>query len=130
MRPFTLPQASESPAVVEMEPGGVELEGIVVEATRTNSRIEDEPVARSHRAEELEEKVDMRPANVAMLLTEASGIQPQFTSANSGSVAFRIQGLDGRYTQILKDGFPLFGASRRPEPGADSPARLAPGGGH
>ena len=109
-RPFTLPQASETPAVVELEPGGVELEGVVVEAIRTNSRIEDEPVRLEViGAEELEEKVNMRPANVAMLLTEASGIQPQFTSANSGSVAFRIQGLDGRYTQILKDGFPLFG---------------------
>ncbi|MDQ2772325.1 MAG: TonB-dependent receptor [Bacteroidota bacterium] len=109
-KPLTLPQADETPAVVELEPGGVELAGVVIEATRTNSRIEDEPVRLEVIGpEELEEKVNMRPANVAMLLTEASGIQPQFTSANSGSVAFRIQGLDGRYTQILKDGFPLFG---------------------
>ena len=108
--PFTLPQPDETPAAVELEPGGVELESVVIEATRTNSRIEDEPVRLEVIGpEELEEKTNMRPANIAMLLTEASGIQPQFTSANSGSVAFRIQGLDGRYTQILKDGFPLFG---------------------
>ena len=107
---FTLPQAGDAPALVELEPSSLELQGVVVEATRTNSRIEDVPVRiEVIGAEELEEKGSMRPANIAMLLTEASGIQPQFTSANSGSVAFRIQGLDGRYTQILKDGFPLFG---------------------
>ena len=107
---FTLPQAGDAPALVELEPSSLELQGVVVEATRTNSRIEDVPVRiEVIGAEELEEKGSMRPANIAMLLTEASGIQPQFTSANSGSVAFRIQGLDGRYTQILRDGFPLFG---------------------
>lgn len=109
-RTFTLPQPDDRPVVVDLEPGGVELAGVVVEATRTNSRIEDVPIRIEVLGpEELEEKTSMRPANIAMLLTEASGIQPQFTSANSGSVAFRIQGLDGRYTQILKDGFPLFG---------------------
>ncbi|RZJ16744.1 MAG: TonB-dependent receptor, partial [Acinetobacter sp.] len=36
----------------------------------------------------------------------------QQTSATSANAAIRIQGLDGRYTQILKDGFPLYaGAS-------------------
>jgi iron complex outermembrane receptor protein len=33
----------------------------------------------------------------------------QQTSAVSGGASIRIQGLDGRYTQILKDGFPLYG---------------------
>ena len=107
---FTLPQTGDTPALIELEPSSLELQGVVVEATRTNSRIEDVPVRiEVLGAEELAEKGSMRPANIAMLLTEASGIQPQFTSANSGSVAFRIQGLDGRYTQLLRDGFPLYG---------------------
>jgi len=107
---FTLPQATDEPALVELEPSSLELQGVVVEATRTNSRIEDVPVRIDViDEEEVHEESSMRPANIAMLLTEATGIQPQFTSANSGSVAFRIQGLDGRYTQILKDGFPLYG---------------------
>ena len=107
---FTLPQASDAPALVELEPSSLELQGVVVEATRTGSRIEDVPVRIDViDEEEVHEASSMRPANIAMMLTEATGIQPQFTSANSGSVAFRIQGLDGRYTQILKDGFPLFG---------------------
>ena len=33
----------------------------------------------------------------------------QQTSANSANQSIRIQGLDGRFTQLLKDGFPLFG---------------------
>ena len=107
---FTLPQAGDAPALVELEPSSLELQGVVVEATRTGSRIEDVPVRIEVLGpEELAEKGSMKPANIAMLLTEASGIQPQFTSANSGSVAFRIQGLDGRYTQLLRDGFPLYG---------------------
>ena len=108
--PFALPQAGDAPALVELEPSSLELQGVVVEATRTGSRIEDVPVRIEVLGpEELAEKGSMKPANIAMLLTEASGIQPQFTSANSGSVAFRIQGLDGRYTQLLRDGFPLYG---------------------
>ncbi|MCC3152775.1 TonB-dependent receptor [Hymenobacter sp. BT770] len=109
-RTFTLPQPTDAPALVELEPNSLELQGVVVEATRTNSRIEDVPVRIDViDEEEVHEEASMRPANIAMLLTEATGVQPQFTSANAGSMAFRIQGLDGRYTQILKDGFPLFG---------------------
>jgi outer membrane receptor protein involved in Fe transport len=33
----------------------------------------------------------------------------QQTSATSNTQSVRIQGLDGRHTQILKDGFPAFG---------------------
>src|SRR5690625_368465 len=50
----------------------------------------------------------MRPGDIRMLLAESTGIQVQQTSAISGSSNFRIQGLDGRYTQLLKDGFPLY----------------------
>jgi len=107
---FTLPQAGDAPALVELEPSSLELQGVVVEATRTGSRIEDVPVRiEVIGEEELAEEGSMKPADISKLLTEASGIQPQFTSANSGSVAFRIQGLDGRYTQLLRDGFPLYG---------------------
>lgn len=44
-----------------------------------------------------------------MVLHESTGIQVQQTSATSNSQSVRIQGLDGRYTQILKDGFPAYG---------------------
>ena len=51
----------------------------------------------------------MRSANVSMVLSESTGIKVQQTSATSNTQSIRIQGLDGRYTQILKDGFPSFG---------------------
>jgi iron complex outermembrane receptor protein/outer membrane receptor for ferrienterochelin and colicins len=44
-----------------------------------------------------------------MILNESTGIKVQQTSAASFTQSIRIQGLDGRYTQILKDGFPAFG---------------------
>ncbi len=51
----------------------------------------------------------MEPSNITMLLNESPGIVVQQTSAVSGNASIRIQGLDGRYTQLLKDGFPLYG---------------------
>jgi iron complex outermembrane receptor protein/outer membrane receptor for ferrienterochelin and colicins len=51
----------------------------------------------------------MRPANVSMVLHESTGIQVQQTSATTNTQSVRIQGLDGRYTQLLKDGFPAYG---------------------
>ena len=88
----------------------IEEEEITVTSTRTNSRIEDVPVRiEVIGQEDLEEETVMQPANISMLLGETSGIQSQTTSATSGNVGIRIQGLDGRYTQILKDGFPLYG---------------------
>jgi Outer membrane cobalamin receptor protein len=50
----------------------------------------------------------MKPGDIRMLLNESTGIQTQQTSATSANASIRIQGLDGRYTQILKDGFPLY----------------------
>ena len=43
-----------------------------------------------------------------MLLTESTGIQTQQTSQVSASSGIRIQGLDGKYTLLLQDGFPLY----------------------
>ena len=50
----------------------------------------------------------MKPGDIRMLLNESTGIQTQQTSATSYNSSIRIQGLDGRYTQILRDGFPLY----------------------
>lgn len=59
-------------------------------------------------SEELEEKNVMKPGDIRMLLSESTGIQTQQTSAISGNAMIKIQGLDGKYTQILRDGFPVF----------------------
>jgi outer membrane receptor for ferrienterochelin and colicins len=96
--------------VIYLKSEAKEIEEIVVATTRTNSRIEEIPIrVEVLGGEELNEKGSMKSANIAMLLSEATGIQSQQTSAVNGNVSIRLQGLDGKYTQILKDGFPLYG---------------------
>jgi len=82
---------------------------VVVSSSRINGRIKDLPTrVEVLGTEDMEEETSMHPSNVAMLLSEASGIQTQQTSASSGNVQIRILGLDGKYTQLLKDGFPMY----------------------
>ena len=87
-----------------------EMGEVTITSTRTGREIEAEPSRiEAIDEEEIDEKINMRPANVSMVLHESTGIQVQQTSATSNTQSVRIQGLDGRYTQILKDGFPAFG---------------------
>ncbi|MGB3463857.1 MAG: TonB-dependent receptor, partial [Cyclobacteriaceae bacterium] len=88
---------------------GEELEELIVTATRSSRVIENIPTrVEAISTEELSEKAIMRSNNIAMVLRESTGIQMQQTSASSANQSIRIQGLDGRYTQLLKDGFPLY----------------------
>ncbi len=87
-----------------------ELGEVVITSTRSNRSIRNIPTRVEYLGlEELEEKGNMRPGDIRMMLNESTGIQTQQISATSANSSIRIQGLDGRYTQILKDGFPLFG---------------------
>ncbi|MEZ4885219.1 MAG: TonB-dependent receptor [Chitinophagales bacterium] len=104
----SLPQ--QEPLTVLMESGSEELEAITVSTTRSSRLIQDLPTRlEAISSEELGEKAFMNSTNISMLLRESTGIQMQQTSANSANQSIRIQGLDGRYTQLLKDGFPIFG---------------------
>jgi outer membrane receptor for ferrienterochelin and colicins len=95
---------------IELESGEHEMEEVVVQSTRTSRTIANVPTrVETISLEEIDEKINMGPANVAMILHESTGIQVQQTSATSGNASIRIQGLDGRYTQLLKDGFANFG---------------------
>lgn len=85
------------------------LDEIIVEGTRSNRSIDDIPTRVEVLTEEIDEASTMDPSKVSHLLTHSTGIQVQQTSATSNSTNVRIQGLDGRYTQILKDGFPIYG---------------------
>ncbi|QNG49071.1 TonB-dependent receptor plug domain-containing protein [Sphingobium yanoikuyae] len=83
---------------------------IVVQATRTGRRVQDEPIrVEVINREEIEEKLVMRPGNIAMLVSETPGVRVQTTSPALGAANVRIQGLKGRYAQILADGLPLYG---------------------
>ncbi len=87
----------------------LELDEVIVTATRSNRSIANTPTRVEVLTEEIDEAATMDPSKVAHLLTHSTGIQVQQTSATSNTANVRIQGLDGRYTQILKDGFPLYG---------------------
>ncbi|MCW3121435.1 MAG: TonB-dependent receptor plug, partial [Flavipsychrobacter sp.] len=84
-------------------------EVIVVSSTRTNERIENAPTkVEVLGSEDMKEENTIRPANIASILSDVSGIQLQQSSAVSGNTNVRIQGLNGQYTQILRDGMPLY----------------------
>ena len=85
-------------------------EAIIVQGTRNRRRVQDEPIRVEVIAgEEIEEKAIMRPGNIAMLVSETGGVRVQVTSPALGAANVRIQGLEGRYTQLLADGLPLYG---------------------
>src|SRR6185503_5672003 len=100
----------DSVLIVELTPFDEEEEEIVIQSTRSTRTIRDIPTRIEFVAgEELDEKANMKPGDIRMVLNESTGITTQQTSATSANSSIRIQGLDGRYTQILKDGFPLYG---------------------
>ncbi len=104
---FPITNNTERTVFLELEN---EVGEVTIESTRTGREIEAEPTrVEAIDEEELGEKINMRPANVSMVLNESTGIKVQQTSATSATQSIRIQGLDGRYTQILKDGFPSYG---------------------
>src|SRR5581483_7231217 len=95
---------------VELEPQAVLNAEVSVMATRSDVLIEDEPLkVEVLDKDELEEKTTMTPGDIAMLLNETSGLRVQVTSPSLGAANVRVQGLRGRYTQILADGLPLYG---------------------
>lgn len=103
---LTIPLA-DARIEVKLEP--VEEEEVIIQSTRSTRTIQDIPTRVEFVAgEELDEKSNMKPGDIRMVLSESTGITTQQTSATSGNASIRIQGLDGRYTQILKDGFPLY----------------------
>ncbi|HQU94340.1 MAG TPA: TonB-dependent receptor plug domain-containing protein, partial [Pyrinomonadaceae bacterium] len=104
---FPLTDTNERTVFLELSN---EVGSVTIESTRSGREIEAEPTrVEAIDEEEVDEKINMRPANVSMVLNESTGIKVQQTSATSATQSVRIQGLDGRYTQILKDGFPSYG---------------------
>jgi len=86
------------------------IERIQVSASRLG-RIVTESATRTEiiNGEEIQEKALMRPGNISMLVAETGGVRVQTTSPALGSANIRLQGMYGRYTQLLSDGLPLYG---------------------
>ncbi|MDX2001371.1 MAG: TonB-dependent receptor [Chitinophagales bacterium] len=106
---ITFPLEITGPMEILLQGDEEEMEEVVVTSTRSNISIQNIPTRIEVLGiEEIEEKANMKPGDIRMILNETTGIQTQQTSATSANASIRIQGLDGRYTQILKDGFPLY----------------------
>ena len=85
-------------------------EEVIVTATRTGGRIDDQPTrVEVLEREEIEEKMLMTPGDIVMMLNEMGGMRVQATSPSMGAATVRIQGMRGRYTRVLFDGLPLAG---------------------
>jgi outer membrane receptor for ferrienterochelin and colicins len=85
-------------------------EEVIVTATRTGGRIDDQPTrVEVLNREEIEEKMLMTPGDIVMMLNEMGGMRVQTTSPSMGAATVRIQGMRGRYTRVLFDGLPLAG---------------------
>jgi outer membrane receptor for ferrienterochelin and colicins len=95
---------------VIVELGPALKEEITVSATRTDRRLEDQPIRiEVLPREEIEEKLMMTPGDIVMMLNEMGGMRVQATSPSLGAASVRVQGMRGRYTRFLSDGLPLFG---------------------
>jgi iron complex outermembrane receptor protein len=106
----TIQIPSNTALVFKLKEGGNQLDAVVLQSSRSTRTVRKIPTRIEFiGAEELGEKAIMNPTNISMVLRESTGIQMQQTSLSSGSTNIRIQGLDGRYTQLLRDGFPLYG---------------------
>lgn len=104
--------AQEAPPTKQVENSGEaeEVEEIIVQATRSGRRVADEPIrVEVIDREEIEEKILMVPGNISMIVAETGGLRVQVTSPALGAANVRVRGLEGRYTQLLADGLPLYG---------------------
>lgn len=110
---FNFPLEDTAPIEILLYEQSEDLEEIVISSTRSTRTIQNIPTRIEFiGSEELDEKGNMKAGDIRMLLAESTGIHVQTTSPTSANASIRIQGLDGRYTQILKDGFPIYsGAS-------------------
>ncbi len=106
----TIAPRQTQPVVVTLDRQPTLEEEVIVSATRTNKRVEDQPMrVEVVPGEEVQEKIMMTPGDVSMLLNETNGLRVQTTSPSLGGANVRIQGLRGRYTQVLADGLPIYG---------------------
>ncbi|HYJ62363.1 MAG TPA: TonB-dependent receptor plug domain-containing protein, partial [Parafilimonas sp.] len=103
------PLLADSTINIQLTEAEHEEDEVVVSSTRTSRTIANIPTRiEMISGEELQEKGNMKPGDIRMMLNESTGIQTQQTSATSGNSSIRMQGLDGKYTQIIRDGFPLY----------------------
>ncbi len=104
------PSVPNAMVKIELKQIDAELDEVTVSfSSRNNQAIESSPLkVEVLGSEEVSEEASIRPANIASILGDVSGVQIQQSSVTSGNSSVRIQGLEGKYTQILRDGMPLY----------------------
>ena len=107
----TFPQSSNAHVIeIKLQSQAEEIDEVVVTTTRNYQKAEYLPTHVEVVSEdEVEERSHDKPSDVSHVVREQPGVQVQRTSATAGTMGIRLQGLNSRYVQILKDGFPLFG---------------------
>jgi outer membrane receptor for ferrienterochelin and colicins len=106
----TVRAGAETTVTVQLQEVRLETEVVVVSATRSGRMVEDQPIrVEAVPREEIEENLTIAPGNLSTLLNELGGLRVQTTSPALGGASLRLQGLRGRYTQILLDELPLYG---------------------
>ena len=93
---LTFPLEQTSLMTILLQPkgkeGGEELNEILVSSTRSSRTIANVPTRiEVISGEELDEKANMKPGDIRMMLAESTGIQTQQTSATSNNSSIRIQ---------------------------------------
>jgi outer membrane receptor for ferrienterochelin and colicins len=104
----TLPDTTTHTILMEQDETALQ-NVTVVASTRSNDPVESATTkVEVLGIEEMNEESTLKPGNIASILGDMSGIQVQQSSVTSGNSNVRIQGLEGKYTQILRDGMPLY----------------------
>ena len=106
---YNFPQVTGMVNKIQLSTSDTEMDEIIIEATRANRTAANLPTRTEVLTDEIDEAASMEPSKISHLITHSTGIQVQTTAAGSNGAVVRIQGLNGRYTQMLKDGFPLYG---------------------
>jgi iron complex outermembrane receptor protein len=108
--PVTVRAEGAVTVVFQLQEQRSESEVVVVSVARSGRMVEDEPIrVEAVPQEEIEENLTLAPGNLSTLLNEIGGLRVQASSPALGGASLRLQGLRGRYTQVLLDELPLFG---------------------
>ncbi len=86
------------------------LDEVIISSSRTNSHIDDlNTKVEVLGQDDMDEESTVVPGSITSILGDLSIITIQRTNPVNGNDAIRMQGLDPRYTQIMRDGLPLYG---------------------
>jgi iron complex outermembrane receptor protein len=115
-----LPTVSVTPTKVDIAPP-VATATTIAASTTERARMTATHVVVVDRAA-LDQQIEQSPGVITDALGRLDGVRVQTLSAGSAGVGIRIRGLPARYSKILMNGLPLFGAT----PEGQTPLEVSP----